>query len=228
LRSAITKAVKKADPKCAGFVGVIVQRQTPKAPFDADWAIEGVRFGKADQDTSSLALATIVERMQRELVLARTFLDLPKARRIKVECLIRVVSMKKRADQDKNLTKAPSIDCPRASGKLKMLRLFIGILASNVVISSQASSQSLDQFERMSQFEKAMVAVDQIRSRKKLQCLISIRNRSLCECLSTNLPFTLHISNYVSIANQDKGTADYGQLSTADRQSVDQCVADNH
>ena len=105
-----------------------------------------------------------------------------------------------------------------------MLRLFVGILTSNLVILSQASSQSLEQFERMRQFEKAMVTVDQIRSRKKLQCLISIKNRSLCECLSTNLPFNLHISNYVSIANQDQGTADYGQLSTADRQSVDRCV----
>ena len=109
----------------------------------------------------------------------------------------------------------------------KMLRLFIGILTSNLVILSQASSQSLEQFERTSQFEKAMATVDQIKSRKKLQCLISIKNRSLCECLSTNLPFTLHISNYVSIANQDKGTVDYGQLSTADRQSVDRCV-DSH
>jgi transcriptional regulator NrdR family protein len=69
LQSAITKAVKKADPKCEGFVGVIVQRQTPKAGFDADWAIKGVRFGKADRDTSSEALATIVERMQREFSL---------------------------------------------------------------------------------------------------------------------------------------------------------------
>ena len=110
----------------------------------------------------------------------------------------------------------------------KMVRLFVGILTSNLVILSQASSQSLEQFERASQFEKAMVTVDRIKSRKKLQCLISIKNRSLCECLSTNLPFNLHISNYVSIANQDKGTADYEQLSTADRQSVDQCVADNH
>jgi hypothetical protein len=162
------------------------------------------------------------------LVLARTLPDLPKPGELKSKCLIRAVSMKKRAAQDKNLTKAPSIDYRRASGKLKMLRFFIGILASNLVISQQASSQSLDQFERTRQFEKAMVAVDQIRSRKKLQCLISIRNRSLCECLSTSLPFTLHISNYVSIANQDKGTVDYGQLSSTDRQSVDQCVADNH
>ena len=117
---------------------------------------------------------------------------------------------------------------PSGIWETKMLRLFVGILTSNLVILSQASSQSLEQFERASQFEKAMVTVDRIKSRKKLQCLISIKNRSLCECLSTNLPFTLHVSNYVSIANQDKGTADYGQLSTADRQSVDQCVADNN
>jgi hypothetical protein len=32
-------------------------------------AIKGVRFGKADQDTSSLALATIVDRMEREFSL---------------------------------------------------------------------------------------------------------------------------------------------------------------
>jgi hypothetical protein len=70
LQSAITKAVKKADPKCAGFIGVIVQRQTPKAGFDANWAIKGVLLGKADRDTSSMALATIVERMRREFSLA--------------------------------------------------------------------------------------------------------------------------------------------------------------
>ena len=70
LQSAITKAVKKADPKCEGFIGVIVQRETPNARLDADWAIKGVRFGKADRDTSSVALAAIVERMQREFSLA--------------------------------------------------------------------------------------------------------------------------------------------------------------
>ena len=70
LQSAITKAVRKADPKCEGFIGVIVQRQAPKARLDADWTIKGVRFGKADRDTSNVALATIVERMQREFSLA--------------------------------------------------------------------------------------------------------------------------------------------------------------
>ena len=112
--------------------------------------------------------------------------------------------------------------------KIKRLRTLIAVLIPSLVVSSPAMSQSFEQFERTSQFEKAMAVVDQIRGRKKLQCLISIGNRSLCECFSTRLPFSLHISNYVSIANQDKGTADYGQLSAADRRTVDQCVADSH
>lgn len=112
--------------------------------------------------------------------------------------------------------------------EIKMLRTLAAILIPSLVISSQALSQSFEQFERTGQFERAMAVVDQIRGRKRLQCLVSDGNRSLCECLSTRLPFTLHISNYVSIANQDKAAADYGQLSAADRQTVDQCVADNH
>jgi hypothetical protein len=73
LQSAVTKAVKKADPQCQDFVGVIVQRETPKAGFDADWAVRGVRFGKADRDKCSLVLATIAELMQREFSLAAHF-----------------------------------------------------------------------------------------------------------------------------------------------------------
>ena len=72
LQSAITEAVKKADPDCEAFVGVIVQREKPKARLDANWAIRGVRFGKADRDKCSKALTTIVERMQREFVLGAT------------------------------------------------------------------------------------------------------------------------------------------------------------
>jgi hypothetical protein len=70
LQSAITEAVKKADPDCEAFVGVIVQRETPKALLDANWAIRGVRFGKADRNKCGKALTTIVERMQREFILA--------------------------------------------------------------------------------------------------------------------------------------------------------------
>jgi hypothetical protein len=70
LQSAITEAVKKADPDCEAFVGIIVQRETPKARLDANWAIRGVRYGNADRDKCSKALTMIVERMQREFILA--------------------------------------------------------------------------------------------------------------------------------------------------------------
>jgi hypothetical protein len=53
--------------------------------LDADWAIKDVRFGKADEGTSSLALATIVERMQRECSLGADAPGPPEAWRIKVE-----------------------------------------------------------------------------------------------------------------------------------------------
>jgi hypothetical protein len=70
LESAITEAVKKADPDCEAFVGVIVQGEAPNARLDANWVIRGVRFGKADRDKCSKALTTIVDRMQREFILA--------------------------------------------------------------------------------------------------------------------------------------------------------------
>ena len=120
---------------------------------------------------------------------------------------------------------APMVGTDARRREIEMLGKLVAILIPSLVISSPALSQSFEQFERASQFEKAMAAVDQIRSRKKLQCLISVGNRSLCECLSTKLPFTLHISNYVSVANRDRGAADYGRLSAADMQTVDQCVA---
>jgi hypothetical protein len=69
LQSAITEAVKQADPDCEAFVGVIVQRETPKARLDANWAIRGVRYGNADREKCSKALTRIVERMQREFIL---------------------------------------------------------------------------------------------------------------------------------------------------------------
>jgi hypothetical protein len=70
LQSAITEAVKEADPKCQGLVGVIVQRETPKANLDANWSIKGIRFGNADRDMCGSALTAIVERMQRVFRLA--------------------------------------------------------------------------------------------------------------------------------------------------------------
>jgi hypothetical protein len=70
LESAITEAVKQADPAFETFAGVLVQRETPKADSGVNWSIRGVRFGKVDREKSGQALATVVERMQRKFSLA--------------------------------------------------------------------------------------------------------------------------------------------------------------
>jgi hypothetical protein len=70
MQSAITVAVKKADPDCRSFVGVIVQRTNPKSCLETNWAIRGVKFGRANRSKASGAVNTIVERMQREFKLS--------------------------------------------------------------------------------------------------------------------------------------------------------------
>jgi hypothetical protein len=70
LESAITEAVKQADPAFETFAGVLVQRETPKADSGVNWSIRSVRFGKVDREKSGQALATVVERMQRKFSLA--------------------------------------------------------------------------------------------------------------------------------------------------------------
>ena len=70
LQSAITEAVKKADHGCEAFAGVVIKRETPKSRLDANWAVQGVRFGRADRDKAGQALETIVERAQHYFSLA--------------------------------------------------------------------------------------------------------------------------------------------------------------
>ena len=95
-----------------------------------------------------------------------------------------------------------------------------------VVISSAAlSQQSFREFESVTEFEKAMAAVDAIKHRKKLQCTLSIANGSLCECLSQKLSVTTYVRSYAAIANREKTGPEYEELSAADKKIVDQCVS---
>lgn len=70
LETAIAEAVKRGVPECREFVGVIVQRTTPQSRFDPNWALRGVKFGKADREKANEALTAIVDRMQREFKLS--------------------------------------------------------------------------------------------------------------------------------------------------------------
>ena len=56
----------KAAPGCEAFVGVIIQRTTPKSRLDSNWEIWGIRFGGMDRQIAREALIPIVERMQQE------------------------------------------------------------------------------------------------------------------------------------------------------------------
>ena len=65
LELAITEAVKAA-PGCEDFVGVIIQRITPKSRLDPTWELRGIKFGRSDRKLAREALTPIVERMQQE------------------------------------------------------------------------------------------------------------------------------------------------------------------
>jgi hypothetical protein len=66
LESAIATAVKSSDPSCQAFVGVFVERATPKSGVDTNWTLKGVKFGRAERESSNAALTVIVERLKRE------------------------------------------------------------------------------------------------------------------------------------------------------------------
>ena len=70
LQSAITDAVRNTEPGCEAFTGVVIKREIPKSPFDANWAIRGIRFGRADRNKCNQALAMVVEQAQRYFSLA--------------------------------------------------------------------------------------------------------------------------------------------------------------
>jgi hypothetical protein len=70
LETAITEVVKKIEPGCEGLAGVIVMHQEAKSSSDTNWTLRGVRFGKADREKASKAIAAVVEQSQRDFYLA--------------------------------------------------------------------------------------------------------------------------------------------------------------
>ena len=61
---AITAAVKKSDPQCEPSVGALIEHHAPKPREDTDWAIKGIRFGRAARDKCSAALVVVIDKMQ--------------------------------------------------------------------------------------------------------------------------------------------------------------------
>ncbi len=66
LEAALVESVRASDPPCEALIEIIVERVVPASLDGANWAVKGVRFGKADRERCSAALCKCVEEAQRE------------------------------------------------------------------------------------------------------------------------------------------------------------------
>jgi hypothetical protein len=66
LELAIAGAVRQSDPQCKGLKAVIIERVVPKSPGGANWAIKGVKYGRAERDRCSAAISSCVKVVQRD------------------------------------------------------------------------------------------------------------------------------------------------------------------
>jgi hypothetical protein len=66
LESALAENVRGSDPRCEGLIEIIVEHVVPVLPDGANWAVKGVKYGKAEREVCSTAISKVVEEGQRE------------------------------------------------------------------------------------------------------------------------------------------------------------------
>jgi len=66
LESALAENVRGSDPQCEGLIEIIVERVVPASPDGANWAVKGVKYGKAEREVCSAAISKVVKEGQRE------------------------------------------------------------------------------------------------------------------------------------------------------------------
>jgi hypothetical protein len=64
LQQSLAEAVRAAHPEFEHFMAVIVERVAPAASGGANWALKGVKYGKADRHRSGMVLSYCVEEAQ--------------------------------------------------------------------------------------------------------------------------------------------------------------------
>jgi hypothetical protein len=89
-------------------------------------------------------------------------------------------------------------------------------------------AQTLEQQERLNQYDKAMSALDNLKGLtdkmtkdKKAQCITAIASETLCECLASNLPVVINFVQYVAIITQTKEDLQYDKQSKQDKDIID-------
>jgi hypothetical protein len=70
LEQALTEAVRASHSEFELFAGVIIERIAPGQPGEANWAVKGVKYGKADRHRSGIVLSHCAEEAQLEFELS--------------------------------------------------------------------------------------------------------------------------------------------------------------
>ena len=70
LEQSLADAVRNVTPECEAFVGVIIERVVPETSVGANWAVKGVRYGRADRDRCEAALGMSLHEKQLEYMLS--------------------------------------------------------------------------------------------------------------------------------------------------------------
>jgi hypothetical protein len=70
LEQSLTEAVRAGHPEFETFAGVIVERIVPERSGEANWAVKGVRYGKADRYRSAAVLSHCAEEAQLQFELS--------------------------------------------------------------------------------------------------------------------------------------------------------------
>jgi hypothetical protein len=66
LEAVLVETVRASDPRCEGLIGIIVERVVAASPDVANWAVKGVKYGRAEREPCSAAVSKCVEESQRE------------------------------------------------------------------------------------------------------------------------------------------------------------------
>ena len=70
LERALADDVRGGHSECEAFVAVVVERVVPPWPDAANWAVKGVKYGKADRNRCGSVLSDLVAKRQLEFELS--------------------------------------------------------------------------------------------------------------------------------------------------------------
>ena len=65
LELALAERIRASDQQCEGFLKIFVER-VATSPGGANWAVKGVKYGKAVRDKCNVAIIQYVEESQLE------------------------------------------------------------------------------------------------------------------------------------------------------------------